>query len=127
MNNNRILLSIFSLTLFITIQSCEDHKLPEPSLIVDCEGFKTVSYDIDIQPIINSKCAIVGDGGCHNGGNGPDLDWRVYSNLHEHRAEVDRRVRLPITATDHMPRIGELSKQQIETLVCWVSQGAPDN
>jgi hypothetical protein len=71
--NNRITSSFFILTLLvIAIQSCEDDKLPAPGAI-DCDGFKTVSFDVDIQPIINSNCAIVGDGGCHNGGNGPTL------------------------------------------------------
>ena len=127
MNNNRILPSIFFVSFFIIIQSCEDHQYPAPSNSVDCEGFKTVSYSLDIQPIINSNCAIVGDGGCHNGGNGADLDWRVYSNLHDHRDEVDRRVRLPKSATDHMPRIGEITEEQIKLLVCWVRQGAKNN
>ena len=125
--NNRITSSFFVLTLLIVIiQSCEDHKLPEPGAI-DCDGFKTVSFDLDIQPIIESNCAIVGDGGCHNGGNGPDLDWRVFSNFQAHSAEVKRRVQLPVTAADHMPRIGSITEEQIKLLVCWVTQGANDN
>jgi len=125
--NNRITSSLFVLTLFvITIQSCEDHKLAEPGA-VDCDGFKTVSFDVDIQPIIDSNCAIVGDGGCHNGGNGPDLDWRVFSNFQNHAPQVEDRVQRPVTADGHMPKVGTITDDQIKLLVCWVRQGAKDN
>jgi len=127
MNNNRITSSFFVLTLLIiTIQSCEDNKLPEPGTI-DCDGFKTVSFDVDIEPIINSNCAIVGDGGCHNGGNGPDLDWRVFSNFQDHAPQVEDRVQRPVGADGHMPKVGTITDAQIKLLVCWVRQGAKDN
>lgn len=124
---NRLISAFFVLALLVvTIQSCEDDKLPPPNAI-DCNGFKTVSFDVDIQPIIDSNCAIVGDGGCHNGGNGPDLDWRVLSNFQAHSDEVERRVQLPKSDADHMPRIGTITDDQIKLLVCWVRQGAQDN
>ena len=124
---NRIITTLFTLTVFaIVIQSCEDNKLAEPNSI-NCDGFKTVSFDADIQPIIDSNCAIVGDGGCHNGGNGPDLDWRVFSNFQNHAPQVEDRVQRPVTAEGHMPKIGTITDEQIKLLVCWVRQGAKDN
>lgn len=125
--NKRITSWFFVLSLlFTTIQSCEDHKLTEPG-VIECDGFKTVSFDMDIQPIIDSNCAIVGDGGCHNGGNGPDLDWRVFSNFQDHAIQVEDRVQRPVTAEGHMPKIGTITDDQIKLLVCWVRQGAKDN
>ena len=125
--NNRITSSFFVLALLvITIQSCEDDKLPKPSTI-DCDDFDTVSFDADIQPIIDSKCAIVGEGGCHNGENGADLDWRVFNNFQSHASQVEDRVQRPLTAEGHMPKIGSITDDQIKLLVCWVRQGAKDN
>ena len=125
MNNIKIAVTVFTL-LTVTIQSCEDNKLSAPGEI-GCDGFKVVSFDLDIEPIINSNCAIVGDGGCHNGGNGPDLDWRVFSNFQAHASQVEDRVQRPVTAEGHMPKIGTLTDDQIKLLVCWVRQGAKDN
>jgi hypothetical protein len=119
-------LFLLATAIVVIQQSCADHKLA-PMSEIDCDGFKQVSFGLDIEPIINSNCAIVGDGGCHNGGNGPDLDWRVFSNFQSHADEVERRVQLPSKHEDHMPRIGSITDAQIKLLVCWVRQGAQDN
>ena len=127
MNNNRITATFFALTLLLlAIQSCEDNKMPAPGGI-ECDGFKTVSFDIDIEPIIMTSCAIEGDGGCHNGNNGADLDWRVFSNFQNHASEVEDRVQRPASAEGHMPKVGSITDEQIKLLVCWVRQGAKDN
>jgi hypothetical protein len=115
-----------SIILFvIIIQACADHKLPTP------DGFgcssKVVSYAVDVTPIINSSCAIVGDGGCHNGGNGANLDWRVFSNVQQHATQMkDRITRTPGTS-GHMPQIGSITDAQIQVISCWVDQGAQNN
>jgi hypothetical protein len=126
MNLRRSCVTILSACAWvITAQSCVDHKLPSP------EGFgctsAAVSYATDVSPIISSHCAIVGDGGCHNGGNGASLDWRVFSNVQSHAAEIKNRItRTPGTA-GFMPQIGSLSDEQIKTISCWVDQGAQNN
>lgn len=121
-----ILSFVFVVVLAFTIESCVDHNLAPP-VTVDCDGFKTVSYVNDIIPIINTHCAIQGDGACHNGGNGDDINWTKLSNLQNHAAEIKRRVTLAPTDPDHMPRIGTLELSQIQLLVCWVEQGAQNN
>jgi len=126
MNNKLPTLLFFAFLFFVTVQSCVDHK-SEAIDPYDCDAFKEVSFEIDIQPIINSNCAIVGDGGCHNGGNGADLDWRVFSNFQSHASSVKDRVTRPVGATGHMPKVGEITDGQIKLLVCWVEQGALDN
>jgi len=129
MKNKRpslVILPFLIALLFIFVQSCVDHTLP-PAGEFSCSTFKEVSFDIDVQPIINSSCAIVGDGGCHNGGNGPSLDWRVFNNFQSRANAVkDRVTRTPGTA-GHMPKVGSITDDQVRLLVCWVEQGAQDN
>ena len=110
----------------MTVGSCVDHDLAPP-VKVDCNGFKTVSYVNDIVPIITTHCAIEGNGACHNGGNGDDINWTKLSNLQNHASELARRVKLSPADPDHMPRLGQLELAEIQTLVCWVEQGAQNN
>lgn len=121
---NTCVVLVMACAWLLIAQSCVDHKLPAP------EGFgcsEQVSYASDVLPIINTKCAIVGDGGCHNGGNGPSRDWRVFSNVQSHAAEIKSRItRTPGTA-GHMPKNGSLSDEQISQISCWVDQGAQNN
>lgn len=107
-------------------QSCVDHTLPAADEF-SCTSLGEVSFDADVQQILESKCAIVGDGGCHNGGNGPSLDWRQFSNVQQHAIAVKDRVTRTPGSSGAMPKIGSLSDDQIRTLVCWVDQGAQDN
>jgi len=108
----------------LTMQSCVDHKLPTPDGL-GCSS--VVSYADEVLPIINTSCAIVGDGGCHNGANGSVRDWRSFVNVQSHAAEIKNRItRTPGTA-GFMPRIGSLSDEQIRVISCWVDQGAPNN
>lgn len=111
--------------LVFNAQSCVDHKLPTPDGF-GCSGV-VVSYEHDVWPIIETNCAIVGDGGCHNGGNGASRDWRVFANVQSHAGQIkDRITRTPGTA-GYMPKIGSLSDEQIRLISCWVDQGAQDN
>jgi hypothetical protein len=116
--------ALFILFLVGTLHSCVDHTLPEVE-VDECGG--TVSFDIDIEPIIDSKCAIVGDGGCHNGGNGASLDWRVFSNFQGKASSVKDRITRAPGSDGKMPKIGTLTNDQIQLIVCWVDQGAKDN
>ncbi len=116
---------LFHLIVFmLTVQSCVEHDLPVQTVEIDCTGFKTVSFINDIKPIITSNCAIPD---CHNGDNGANIDWRVFSNFKGHATQVKRRVSLPQSDQDHMPRKGELDESQIQLIVCWVGQGSLDN
>ncbi|HTE29451.1 MAG TPA: hypothetical protein VK666_03695 [Chryseolinea sp.] len=117
---------ILVVVIFALGEACVDHTLPATDEF-SCATFTEVSFDADIEPIINTKCAITGDGGCHNGGNGPSLDWRVFSNFQDHASNVKDRVTRPASTAGHMPKIGTLTDDQIRLLVCWVEQGAQDN
>jgi hypothetical protein len=111
--------------IFLAVQSCADNKLPAP------DGFncsiQVVSYSNDVLPIIDSNCAIVGNGGCHNGGNGANLDWRVFTNVQSRALQVKDRITRASGSPGHMPMGGSLSDDQIRLMVCWVDQGAQNN
>lgn len=121
-----ILAIAVAISLVLSIESCVDHDLA-PGVVVDCSDADTISYVNDVIPIINSHCAITGDGGCHNGGNGDDLNWTSLTNLQNHAAELQVRVTLPPSNPAHMPRLGSIDLDQIKTLVCWAKQGAKNN
>jgi hypothetical protein len=112
---------LFALTMIGN--ACVKHDL-EPPIIVDCTGFQTVSFSADIQPIIGANCAIPN---CHNGDNGADKNWTDPVKFQNHASEARRRVLLPKTNGDHMPRVGVISEAQIKLIVCWAEQGAPIN
>lgn len=114
------------IAIAFSITSCVNHNLESPETKVSCDGFKSVSFNDDVMPIITSNCAI-GTGTCHNGGNGAELDWRIFQNFQDHASEVRRRVTLPSSDPDKMPRIGQLTYDQIQLIVCWVEQGANNN
>lgn len=113
------------LAMVVLLTQCVNHSAPEG--LFSCLTSAEVSFASDVQPIIQASCAITGDGGCHNGGNGPSRDWRVFSNFQSHAAQVKDRVTRAPGTSGHMPKIGALTDTQIRTLVCWVEQGAKAN
>jgi len=120
---------VATIAILITVcinQSCVEHTLPAADPF-SCAAFEQVSFAGDILPIINAKCAIVGDGGCHNGGNGPTRDWREFDNFQGHSASIKDRVTRPAGTNGHMPKIGSLTDEELRMLVCWVEQGAQEN
>jgi hypothetical protein len=121
----RLMLAGTCALLAASVASCVDHSAPESEF--GCESAETVSFTAQINPIIQSNCAIVGDGGCHNGGNGPSLDWRVFENFQSNASDVKDRITRPADAAGHMPKVGSITDEQIRLMVCWVEQGAQDN
>ncbi|MBL0744299.1 hypothetical protein [Chryseolinea lacunae] len=109
----------------VLLAQCVNHSAPEG--LFNCQTSAEVSFATDVQPILQSSCAITGDGGCHDGGNGASRDWRVFSNVQSHALQIKDRVTRPAGASGHMPKIGTITDAQIRTLVCWVEQGAKAN
>jgi hypothetical protein len=79
------------------------------------------SFVEDIQPIIDSKCAI---SGCHNGNQSPKLSSYagVKSNSSFIRSSVTDRSMPPSNSA-----AGSLSQGQIDLINCWVEDGAINN
>ena len=117
----KILLSAFSI-LLIVFQSCVDHSLPEPE-IDGCDG-SVVSYADQIKPIINTSCAVTG---CHNGDNGAERNWTIFSVFQAKKDNVKDRVTRPVGVPGHMPLVGSITSDQIQLIVCWVDQGGENN
>ncbi|HEY9049529.1 MAG TPA: hypothetical protein VIN08_26705 [Ohtaekwangia sp.] len=110
------------LAMMIVTESCVDHNIGS-SFIVTCDNAVTISYSANVVPIIQTKCAIEG---CHVSGTGLP-DWTVLSNLQEKKSEVQRRITLPLTDPDKMPRVGSITQEERQTIYCWIQQGALDN
>lgn len=107
----------------IVIQSCEYNELPEPVPVSE-ECPDVISYENQIQPIINTTCAIPN---CHNGSLGEDKNWTILSNLQAKKENIKDRINRAPGTPGRMPALGALTPTEIETLTCWVNQGAPDN
>src|SRR5688572_16441518 len=100
----------------IVIQSCVDHALPETEVDPCSAEF---SYDAEVKPIINTSCAI---SGCHHGSLGADSNWTVFTTFQGKSANVKDRITRPPGTPIHMPAVGSLTSDQIQTIVCWVDQ-----
>ena len=107
--------------LTLSVISCVQHDIP---IKYECASAEIVSYQSRVRPIVLQNCAI---SGCHDGGFDANLDWRDFNKFQSHATEVRRRITLPATDPDHMPRVGSLTTDEISTIVCWIDQGAQNN
>lgn len=86
----------------------------------DCST-EALSFQQDIQPIINTNCAVAS---CHVAGRQfPDFSDK--ENVIAHATEIKNRTRSRM-----MPPPGSgrsLTDAQIAQISCWVDSGAPDN
>lgn len=116
----KLLACVILFCVFFT-QACVDHNLPETELVLCSEP---VSYNAQVKPIITSSCAF---SGCHNGDLGSERNWNVFTTFQGKRESVKDRITRPAGTPGHMPAVGSLTPDQIETIVCWVDQGGQDN
>jgi hypothetical protein len=100
--------------------SCADHNFPS-YVCPDTE----VSYLEDVKPIVESKCAI---SGCHNGTLGADRNWLNFETFRTNalQGNVKNYVIDRIMPPAHSAA-GPLSQDEINTIACWVDDGAPNN
>lgn len=82
-------------------------------------GDTGVSFESQIKPIINTKCAITG---CHNGDNGSNRNWTIFSNVKANAGNIKT-----LTGNRSMPQTGSLTQDQIDLIACWVDDGAKEN
>ncbi len=77
-----------------------------------------ISFSQTILPIIQTDCAI---SGCHvSGAQAPDLTVR--SNIFSAATRIKNQVE-----TRNMPRGRTLTSTEIQHIICWFNDGAPDN
>jgi hypothetical protein len=87
---------------------------------VDCSG-AAKSFMTDVNPIIQSTCAIGSN--CHAAGsnNGPG-PLTTYQQVVNARISIRSAV---INGT--MPKDGRLSASQINAIICWIDNGGANN
>src|SRR5688500_117056 len=106
--------------LIIVSAACVDHNLSS-SFIVECDNATAVSYANVVATVVQSKCTM-----CHNSSTGLP-DFSVLENLQERGAEIQRRITLPLTDPEKMPRSGSITQEEREAIYCWIQQGALNN
>lgn len=102
----------------ITIKDELDCQSGSPAQIVP--NGTGIDYDNDILAILEANCNFTG---CHPA-NG---NWFDFNTAKSRAAEIKRRITLPDTDPDKMPRTGSLTSQEISDIVCWVDNGTPKN
>lgn len=85
---------------------------------ITCSGAQ--SFSTDVNPIIQSFCAI---SGCHASGstNGPGA-LTTYQQIFNNRSEIRTAV-----ANGSMPQNSTLSSSQKSAIICWIDNGATNN
>jgi hypothetical protein len=86
---------------------------------VDCSAVPK-SFSANIQPITSTRCAI---SGCHDAGsvNGPG-PLTTYQQIFNARTLIRSAV-----STGLMPQGSTLTQAQINSILCWIDNGAPNN
>ena len=118
MKTGFVALALTSLLLY----SCVDHNIVQSSS--GCLSNDEISYSSQVRPIVVSNCTL---STCHDGTMGAELDWRDAAAFQAKAASVKDRITRPLGVEGHMPKNNTLSPSQIQTIVCWVDQGAQKN
>ena len=102
--------------LLIILNACTK----KPEFTADCSG-PAKSFVTDVSPVFQASCAI--NSGCHatGSGNGPG-PLLSYSQIFNARADIRSAV-----ASGHMPLNATLTATQINAILCWIDNGAPNN
>jgi hypothetical protein len=116
----RTTIILFTLSALIGLGSCyydkEELLYPGNS---NCQ--LNAKFAANVNPIIQSKCAISPD--CHASGStntgGPLTNYTQISNM----APVIKGQ----VVSGLMPKTGSLTSTELQTIVCWVDAGAPNN
>ncbi|MCH2043169.1 MAG: hypothetical protein MK212_03455 [Saprospiraceae bacterium] len=112
------LLSLYGLLLIYFLNACTRDKVINNS--VDCSTI-TVTYDDQIKPILDAKCA---DAGCHNSNDA--TAGVIVSNYNSLKPYLDNGLFKTEVITDRTMPIGEantLTKEEYNLIVCWEEQG----
>jgi hypothetical protein len=122
-NRKKNWLFIIILTIPVIIGSCKydkaellypDDKQPGP-----CDTIPA-SFNADVFPLMTSKCAIAG---CHDLTASGGLTFHNYTQISAAKDRINTQAVIQRT----MPAIGSLSTSEINTLRCWIKEGALNN
>lgn len=105
-------------TYTVTIKDA--NRCPSVIGVVVPHASTGVSYALDVNPILQTNCAV---SGCHNGSLGDSRDWRNYNTVKANAQNIETR-----TGNKSMPPGGHgLTQDQIQLIACWVNDGANNN
>ena len=108
--------SLPAVVLLIILNACTK----KPEFTADCSGLAK-SFATDVSPVFQTSCAI--NSSCHatGSGNGPG-PLLSYSQIFNARTDIRSAV-----ASGHMPLNATLTTTQINAILCWIDNGAPNN
>jgi hypothetical protein len=108
-------------TYSIVVKDATD--CPQTINAVVPRGDTGISFETDIKPILQTNCI---KSGCHNGDNGADRNWSIFSNVQEKAQGIKTR-----TGNGTMPQdqvsTGGLPQNERDLIACWVDDGAKEN
>jgi hypothetical protein len=113
-----IILIIFFSTIIVSCSKSSPAAAEAMNSSLDCSVPKT--FSADAAPVFQAKCAL---SGCHGAGssNGPG-ELTTYQKIFSARNDIRNAV-----ITRLMPQGGSLTNQQLNSIVCWIDNGAPNN
>ncbi len=117
------LVSAFIVIVFlIAVSSCTRDKITEE----ESECSEAVTYESDIEAILNNTCAYTG---CHAGG--APGNFASYAGVSDYIEgdEIERRVLVQRNMPPNYATQGptSLTEEEIELFKCWVEAGYPEN
>ena len=109
--------SLFALSVLYV--ACTAASTPTPSGTVTQTACGEVSFQTQVQPIIETKCV-----SCHGTGN-REGDFTSYAGIKSALSEV----RLHALVIKNMPprTAPQLTTEESDTLKCWIDSGAENN
>jgi len=109
---------ILFMSIFFSCYNNNEEELYGP---VSCD-LSSVTYSLDVSPIINASCAT---SGCHvAGGTAPGN----FANFNEFKAKVDNGTfENRVLIQQNMPPNSQLSDCEMQTLQAWLDNGALNN
>lgn len=113
------MISCLLMVSLVTVASCSKDNDGGGGTTLDCTPVPK-SYTTDVNPIVQSRCAIAG---CHasGSGNGPGA-LVTYSQLFNARTAIRSSV-----ASGRMPQGSTLTTAEKNSILCWIDSGAPNN
>ncbi len=107
---------IICITLFVSCTKNSGNPAPSDP----CAGL-SFKFAADVQPIINASCA--NSSNCHGSGSlnsgGPLTDYNL---IFAKRSNIKFQIENGL-----MPKVGSLTTDQKNKIICWINSGAPNN
>ncbi len=113
--------ALAALSATLIMYSCsKDKSGGGGTTTVDCATVTNKAFAADVNPIIQSTCAVAS---CHAAGstNGPG-PLTNYNEIFSARSNIRSAV-----STGRMPQTGSLSTSAKNSIICWIDSGAPNN